>query len=41
LSDASTGFNRSIATDQRGEYQFVQVAPGTYKIDVEMAGSRN
>src|SRR5665213_2447548 len=38
LSDASTGFNRSIATDQRGEYQFVQVAPGTYSIDVEKAG---
>src|ERR1700734_165557 len=38
LSNAGTGFNRSITTDQRGEYQFVQVAPGTYKIDVEMVG---
>ncbi len=38
LSNAGTGFSRSIATDQRGEYQFVQVAPGTYKIDVEMVG---
>ena len=33
LSNAGTGFNRSVTTDQRGEYQFVQVAPGTYKID--------
>ncbi len=38
LSNAGTGFNRSLTTDQRGEYQFVQVAPGTYKIDVEMMG---
>ncbi len=38
LSNAGTGFNRSVTTDQRGEYQFVQVAPGTYKIDVEMVG---
>ena len=38
LSNAGTGFNRSLTTDQRGEYQFVQVAPGTYKIDVEMVG---
>src|SRR6202789_2074303 len=38
LNNAGTGFNRSINTDQRGEYQFVQVAPGTYKIDVEMIG---
>jgi hypothetical protein len=38
LSNAGTGFNRSLTTDQRGEYQFVQLAPGTYKIDVEMMG---
>src|SRR5580692_3390256 len=38
LSNAGTGFNRSVTTDPRGEYQFVQVAPGTYKIDVEMVG---
>src|ERR1700719_80460 len=38
LSNAGTGFNRSITTDTRGEYQFVQIAPGTYKIDVEMVG---
>jgi hypothetical protein len=38
LSDSGTGFNRSITTDQRGEYQFVQVPPGTYQIVVEMVG---
>ena len=38
LSNAGTGFTRAVTTDQRGEYQFVQVAPGTYTILVEMAG---
>src|SRR5271170_1460006 len=38
LSNAGTGFNRSATTDQRGEYQFVQVAPGTYQIVVETPG---
>jgi hypothetical protein len=38
LSNALTGFNRAVATDARGEYQFVQVAPGSYKIVVEAAG---
>ena len=38
LSNANTGFTRAVATDARGEYQFVQVAPGTYKIVVEASG---
>ncbi len=38
LSDTGTGFTRSVTTDARGEYQFVQLAPGTYRIVVEMAG---
>ncbi len=38
LSNAATGFNRSGTTDARGEYQFVQVAPGTYTITVELVG---
>ncbi len=38
LSNAGTGFNRSVTTDTSGEYQFVQVAPGTYKIVVNMVG---
>ena len=38
LSNAQTGFSRAVTTDARGEYQFVQVAPGTYKIVVDVAG---
>ncbi len=38
LSNAATGFNRSVTTGSSGEYQFVQVAPGTYKIVVDMVG---
>jgi Carboxypeptidase regulatory-like domain len=38
LSNAGTGFSRAVTTDQRGEYQFVQIAPGTYTIVVEMVG---
>jgi len=38
LSSAATGFNRSVNTDPRGEYQFVQLAPGTYQIVVDMVG---
>jgi hypothetical protein len=38
LSNAETGFSRAVVTDPRGEYQFVQVAPGTYKVVVEMPG---
>ena len=34
LSNAGTGFNRSVTNRHRGEYQFLQVAPGTYKIVV-------
>ena len=38
LSNTATGFNRSVTTDSSGEYQFVQVAPGTYKIVADMVG---
>jgi hypothetical protein len=38
LSNALTGFNRAVTTDARGEYQFVQLAPGTYRIVAEVAG---
>ena len=41
LSNAGTGFNRSVTTDNSGAYQFVQIAPGTYKIVVEMVGFAN
>jgi Carboxypeptidase regulatory-like domain len=38
LSNAGTGFTRSVFTDARGEYQFVQLTPGTYNIVVEAPG---
>jgi hypothetical protein len=38
LSNAGTGFNRSVTTNSSGEYQFVQIAPGTYKIEAQMVG---
>ena len=38
LSSASTGFNRSVITNPSGEYQFLQISPGTYTVLVEAAG---
>src|SRR5579864_7497613 len=38
LSSTGTGFNRQTLTNASGEYQFLQVPPGTYKVVVEMAG---
>src|SRR5215469_5875032 len=38
LTSTSTGFDRQAATTASGEYQFLQIPPGTYAIKVEMAG---
>jgi hypothetical protein len=38
LSAAGTGVERSITSDERGVYQFLQVAPGTYSLVFEMTG---
>jgi hypothetical protein len=38
LSNSSTGFIRTTITNPQGEYQFLQVAPGTYKLVVEKVG---
>jgi len=38
LSSANTGFNRAVITNQSGEYQFLQISPGTYTVVVEAAG---
>lgn len=38
LASDGTGFNRQTATNNNGEYQFLQVPPGTYKVVVDMAG---
>lgn len=40
LTDPTSGFERSVMTGEAGEYQFVQVAPGSYTLTVEMAGFR-
>lgn len=40
LSSAMTGVERSVTTDERGVYQFLQIAPGTYALVFEMAGFR-
>ncbi|MCB1021374.1 MAG: carboxypeptidase regulatory-like domain-containing protein [Acidobacteria bacterium] len=38
LSAAATGVERSTTTDERGLYQFLQVAPGKYSLVTEMTG---
>lgn len=38
LTNSSTGFNRKTITDPQGEYQFLQVAPGTYQVSVDKVG---
>jgi len=38
LSNAATGFNRTVLTDGQGGYQFLQVPPSTYELTVTAAG---
>ncbi|HTS51538.1 MAG TPA: carboxypeptidase-like regulatory domain-containing protein [Bryobacteraceae bacterium] len=38
LSSANTGFNRSVLTNANGEYQFLQLSPGTYTVLAEAPG---
>ncbi len=38
LSNASTGFQRTVKTNGSGEYQFVQVPPGTYVLTTDSTG---
>jgi hypothetical protein len=38
LTNASTGFNRQTITNPQGEYQFLQVVPGTYRLTMEKTG---
>jgi len=38
LSSDATGFSRSSISGTNGEYQFLQLAPGTYRIVVEVTG---
>lgn len=38
LANSAEGFSRSVRTDERGEYQFLQVPPGTYSVSASAAG---
>jgi len=38
LSDPSTGASRKVVTDSKGEYQFLQVMPSTYLVQVDKPG---
>ena len=38
LTDASTGVLRKVTSDKAGEYQFLQIPPGTYSVQVEKPG---
>ena len=38
LTNAETGFKRQVLTSTNGEYQFLQVVPGTYKVVAEKPG---
>ena len=38
LSDPSTGASRKVVSDAKGEYQLLQVTPGTYLLQVDKPG---
>src|SRR6266446_8902618 len=38
ITNADNGFLRRNATDASGEYKFLQIAPGTYKVTAEKEG---
>jgi hypothetical protein len=38
LTNTGTGFNRKTITNPQGEYQFLQVAPGTYQVSIDKVG---
>ncbi len=38
LTNTQTGTSRTAVTNERGEYVFASVAPGTYNMSVELAG---
>src|SRR5208283_8256 len=41
LADPRVAFSRTLKTDDRGAYQFLQVPPGTYSVSVASAGFTN
>src|SRR5438874_9878712 len=38
LTNTGTGEAKTAATDQAGNYQFLNLVPGAYKVDVEKTG---
>lgn len=38
LANSTEGFSRTVTTSANGEYQFLQVPPGTYSVTVSAAG---
>lgn len=40
ISNPATGFTRQTTSDNTGDYQFPQIAPGSYDLKVEQAGFR-
>ncbi len=38
LANSAAGFDRTASTNERGEYQFLQVLPGTYTLTVSAGG---
>ena len=41
LTNAATGDKRTVTTSANGSYQFVNVAPGNYKLDVQAPGFKH
>ena len=41
VTDLSSGVARTVETDKNGEYTIVQLAPGTYKVEVTKDGFRS
>src|SRR5437868_2234908 len=38
ITDPATGYSRKVSTNDQGEYQFVQIPPGTYTLTVVAPG---
>src|SRR5215469_18674196 len=41
LANTAEGFSRTVTTNANGEYQFLQVPPGTYSVNISAAGFAN
>ena len=41
LTDVDTGDHRTATTNSNGDYQFVNLIPGNYKVDIENSGFKH